>query len=192
MVTAGIGIDAHVKRFEQAHDDYHAIMLKALADRLAEAFAEHMHDRVRHLNWGYEIKGQMTTARSRTRGGEAKCRWTPRNGLDNKHFDGDALVNETYQGIRPAPGYPACPEHTEKDLLWQLLDVESNTGVCLTESKAMVPTAAVSGWYFSHPDSSYFTVGKIQKDQVEDYARRKGMSLEEAEYWLAPILGYER
>ena len=192
VVTAGIGIDAHVKRFEQAHDDYHAIMLKALADRLAEAFAEHMHDRVRHLNWGYEISGQMTTARSRVKGGDGKGRWTPRNGLDNKHFDGDALVNETYQGIRPAPGYPACPEHTEKDLLWQLLDVESNTGVCLTESKAMVPTAAVSGWYFSHPDSSYFTVGKIQKDQVEDYAERKGMSLEEAEYWLAPILGYER
>jgi 5-methyltetrahydrofolate--homocysteine methyltransferase len=147
---------------------------------------------VRHLNWGYEIKGQMTTARSRVKGGDGKARWTPRNGLDNRHFDGDALVNETYQGIRPAPGYPACPEHTEKDLLWQLLDVENNTGVCLTESKAMVPTAAVSGWYFSHPDSSYFTVGKIQKDQVEDYARRKGMSLDEAEYWLAPILGYER
>ncbi|WP_127474778.1 methionine synthase [Sulfurivermis fontis] len=192
VVTAGIGIDAHVRRFEQAHDDYHAILLKALADRLAEAFAEHMHDRVRHLNWGYEISGQMTTARSRTRGGEARGRWTPRNGLDNKHFDNDVLVNEKYQGIRPAPGYPACPDHTEKDLLWQLLDVENNTGVRLTETKAMVPTASVSGWYFSHPDSRYFTVGKIDKDQVEDYAQRKGMSIEEAEYWLAPTLGYER
>jgi 5-methyltetrahydrofolate--homocysteine methyltransferase len=190
VVTAGIGIDEHVQRFEKAHDDYHAIMLKALADRLAEAYAEHMHDRVRHLNWGYQINGQLTTARSRTRGGDGKCRWTPRHGLDNKHFDADALVNENYHGIRPAPGYPACPEHTEKDLLWQLLDAETNTGVCLTEAKAMYPTASVSGWYFSHPDSSYFTVGKIQKDQVEDYARRKGMSIEEAEYWLAPILGY--
>jgi 5-methyltetrahydrofolate--homocysteine methyltransferase len=105
--------------------------------------------------------------------------------------DNDALVHEKYQGIRPAPGYPACPEHTEKDLLWQLLDAEANTSVFLTEAKAMYPTASVSGWYFSHPDSSYFTVGKIQKDQVEDYARRKGMSLSEAEYWLAPYLGYD-
>ena len=190
VVTAGIGIEEHIKRFEQAHDDYHAIMLKALADRFAEAFAEQMHDRVRHLNWGYEIKGEMTTARSRTRGGDEKARWTPRNGLDNKHFDNAVLVGEDYRGIRPAPGYPSCPEHTEKDLLWQLLDAEKNAGVCLTETKAMYPTASVSGWYFSHPQSSYFTVGKIQKDQVEDYAKRKGMSVEEAEKWLAPNLGY--
>ena len=99
-------------------------------------------------------------------------------------------VGEDYRGIRPAPGYPSCPEHTEKDLLWQLLDAEKNAGVCLTETKAMYPTASVSGWYFSHPQSSYFTVGKIQKDQVEDYAKRKGMSVEEAEKWLAPNLGY--
>ena len=174
VVTTGLGIDAHVERFEKDHDDYHAIMLKALADRLAEAFAEHMHDRMRHINWGYEQND-----------------WTPCYGIDGKNFDNNKLIREDYQGIRPAPGYPACPEHTEKDLLWQLLDAENNSGVKLTESKAMWPAASVSGWYFSHPDSSYFAVGKLNKDQVEDYAKRKGMSIEEAERWLAPNLGYD-
>jgi 5-methyltetrahydrofolate--homocysteine methyltransferase len=187
-------------------------MLKALADRLAEAFAEEMHARVRNVNWGYEAQGCASVAGGRTPAATANEGHAP--GCDcSAHqmiaavkgkntagatwaphlppADNEALVHEKYQGIRPAPGYPACPEHTEKDLLWQLLDAEANTGVFLTEAKAMYPTASVSGWYFSHPDSSYFTVGKIQKDQVEDYARRKGMSLSEAEYWLAPYLGYD-
>jgi 5-methyltetrahydrofolate--homocysteine methyltransferase len=162
-VTAGIGIDAKVEEFEAAHDDYHAIMLKSLADRLAEAFAELMHEKVRKEIWGYAT---------------------------DEHFDNDDLIYEKYQGIRPAPGYPACPEHTEKDLLWDLLEVKENTGIWLTEAKAMVPTAAVSGFYFAHPESTYFAVGKINQDQVEDYAQRKGMDLKEAEYWLAPNLGY--
>jgi 5-methyltetrahydrofolate--homocysteine methyltransferase len=162
-VTAGIGIDAKVEEFEAAHDDYHAIMLKSLADRLAEAFAELMHEKVRKEIWGYAT---------------------------DEHFDNDDLIYEKYQGIRPAPGYPACPEHTEKDLLWDLLEVKENTGIWLTEAKAMVPTAAVSGFYFAHPESTYFAVGKINQDQVEDYAQRKGMDLNEAEYWLAPNLGY--
>jgi 5-methyltetrahydrofolate--homocysteine methyltransferase len=174
VVTAGLGIDEHVKRFEADHDDYRAIMLKALADRLAEAFAEHMHDRVRHINWGYE-KGD----------------WSPDFGLKNENFNNDKLIREDYPGIRPAPGYPACPDHTEKPLLWQLLEAEANCGVKLTESYAMWPAASVSGWYFSHPDSSYFGVGKINRDQVEDYARRKDMSVAEVERWLAPNLGYE-
>ncbi len=174
VVTAGIGIEEHVARFEAAHDDYSAIMLKALADRLAEAFAEHMHDRVRHINWGFE-KGE----------------WTPRQGLDSKDFDNEMLIREKYTGIRPAPGYPACPDHTEKPALWQLLDAVTNSGVSLTESYAMWPAASVSGWYFSHPQATYFAVGKINRDQVEDYARRKGMSVAEAERWLAPNLGYE-
>jgi len=174
VVTAGIGIDEHIARFEAAHDDYSAIMLKALADRLAEAFAEHMHDRVRHVNWGFES-------------GE----WVPRQGVDSKDFNNEKLIREDYTGIRPAPGYPACPDHTEKPELWQLLDALPNSGVSLTESYAMWPAAAVSGWYFSHPDASYFAVGKINKDQVESYAKRKGMSLAEAERWLAPNLGYE-
>ena len=162
-VTAGIGIDAKVEEFEADHDDYHAIMLKALADRLAEAFAELLHAKVRKEIWGYAA---------------------------NEALDNDDLIFEKYQGIRPAPGYPACPEHTEKDLLWDLLEVQQNTGIWLTEAKAMVPTAAVSGFYFSHPQSSYFAVGKINKDQVEDYTKRKGMNLKDAEYWLAPNLGY--
>ena len=174
VVTAGIGIDAHVKRFEAEHDDYHAIMLKALADRLAEAFAEHMHDRVRHIDW--PVVDQS---------------WTPRQGLDSEFFDNETLIKERYRGIRPAPGYPACPDHTGKDLLWQLLDVDHNADIHLTESKAMVPTASVSGWYFAHPDAKYFAVGKINRDQVADYAKRKGMSLAEAERWLAPNLGYD-
>jgi 5-methyltetrahydrofolate--homocysteine methyltransferase len=163
-VTTGVGIDAKIEEFEADHDDYHAIMLKALADRLAEAFAELLHEKVRKEIWGYAA---------------------------DEHLDNDDLIYEKYQGIRPAPGYPACPEHTEKDLLWDLLEVQQNTGIWLTEAKAMVPTAAVSGFYFSHPDSTYFAVGKINKDQVEDYAKRKSMPLKDAEYWLAPNLGYD-
>ena len=163
-VTAGIGIDAHVARFEKAHDDYSAIMLKALADRLAEAAAEHFHERVRRELWGYAA---------------------------DETFTNDQLVREEYRGIRPAPGYPACPDHTEKGKLWRLLDVERNAGMHLTESFAMTPTAAVSGWYFAHPRARYFAVGKIDREQVADYARRKGMSFEETQRWLGPILGYE-
>jgi len=163
-VTAGIGLDAHVARFERAHDDYSAIILKALADRLAEAFAERMHQRVRTELWGY----------------------SPDERLDNT-----ALIAEQYRGIRPAPGYPACPDHTEKATLWRLLDVERNAGITLTESYAMLPTAAVSGWYFAHPEARYFAVGKLGRDQVEDYARRKGWRMTEAERWLAANLGYE-
>ncbi len=163
-VTAGIGIDEHVARFEAEHDDYHSIMLKALADRLAEAFAERLHEMVRKDYWGY---------------------------ASDEALDNQALIKERYQGIRPAPGYPACPEHTEKALLWKLIDPVTNAGITLTEHFAMLPTAAVSGWYFSHPESKYFGLGKINRDQVEDYARRKGMSIEEAERWLAPNLGYD-
>ena len=161
--TAGIGIDEHVARFESHHDDYNAIMLKALADRLAEAFAERLHQRVRNEFWGYT----------------------------KENFSNEDLIHEKYTGIRPAPGYPACPEHTEKGTIWELLNVKKNTGIELTEHYAMTPTAAVSGMYFSHPDSRYFAVGKIFKDQVEDYAKRKGMSVTEAERWLAPNLGYD-
>jgi len=163
-VTAGIGIDEHVKRFEAEHDDYSAIMLKALADRLAEAFAELMHEKVRKDYWAY---------------GESEA-------LDNEE-----LIKEKYRGIRPAPGYPACPDHTEKTALWQLLDVENNIGIQLTDSFAMFPAASVSGFYFSHPESRYFAVGKINKDQVEAYANRKGMDVETVERWLAPNLGYD-
>jgi 5-methyltetrahydrofolate--homocysteine methyltransferase len=163
-VTAGIGIDAHVARFEKAHDDYSAITLKALADRLAEAAAEHFHERVRRELWGYAAE---------------------------ETFTNEQLVREEYRGIRPAPGYPACPDHTEKAKLWQLLDVERNAGMHLTESFAMTPTAAVSGWYLAHPRARYFAVGKIDREQVADYARRKGMSFAETQRWLGPILGYE-
>ncbi|MFP4131868.1 MAG: methionine synthase, partial [Thiohalospira sp.] len=163
-VTAGIGIDEHVARFEADHDDYHAIMLKALADRLAEAFAELMHQKVRKEIWGY---------------------------ASDERLSNEELIEEEYQGIRPAPGYPACPEHTEKDTLWEWLNVEENTGIQLTESKAMVPTASVSGWYFAHPEARYFAVGKINRDQVEEYAERKGMKKSEAEKWLGPNLGYD-
>ncbi len=161
-VTTGIGIEEHLARFEAEHDDYNSIMLKALADRLAEAFAEHLHKLVRTELWGY----------------------APDETLDN-----DALIAESYRGIRPAPGYPACPDHTEKALLWALLKPLENIGLSLTESYAMYPTAAVSGWYFSHPESKYFGIGKIDAEQVGDYAGRKGMSLEEAERWLAPVIG---
>jgi 5-methyltetrahydrofolate--homocysteine methyltransferase len=163
-VTAGIGADEAAKRFEDDNDDYNSIMVKALADRLAEAFAELMHKRVRREFWGYAADEKLSNA---------------------------DLIKEEYDGIRPAPGYPACPEHTEKRLLWDLLDVEGNAGISLTESCAMTPGAAVSGIYFSHPDSMYFGVAEIGRDQVSDYAERKGMTLEEAEKWLAPNLGYE-
>jgi 5-methyltetrahydrofolate--homocysteine methyltransferase len=163
-VTAGLGIEDKIKELKAALDDYSAILLESLADRLAEAFAERLHERVRTEFWGY----------------------APDEALDNA-----ALVKEQYDGIRPAPGYPACPDHTEKSTLWDLLEVEEHAGIQLTESMAMWPGAAVSGWYFSHPQSQYFVVGRIGKDQVEDYAKRKGMSLAEAERWLSPNLGYE-
>ena len=163
-VTAGIGLDEKVREYEARHDDYGAIMLKALGDRLAEARAERMHERARREFWGYSPEERYT---------------------------GDQLVREEYRGIRPAPGYPACPDHTEKATLWRLLDVESNVGLHLTESFAMYPTAAVSGWYFSHPEASYFQLGRIDADQVTDYARRKGISVAEAERWLAPVIGYD-
>jgi 5-methyltetrahydrofolate--homocysteine methyltransferase len=163
-VTAGIGIEEHVERFEKDHDDYSAIILKALADRLAEASAEYMHARVRKEFWAYE----------------------PKETLSN-----DDLIAEKYRGIRPAPGYPACPDHTEKGTLWELLDVEASIGLQLTDSYAMYPTAAVSGFYFAHPDAKYFAVGKVDRDQVRSYAERKGISLAEAERWLAPNLGYD-
>ncbi|MBN9124389.1 MAG: methionine synthase [Nitrosospira sp. 56-18] len=164
-VTAGLGIDARVRAFEEAHDDYSAIMLKALADRLAEAFAEHMHWRVRREFWGF---------------------------AKEESLNNEQLVNEEYRGIRPAPGYPACPDHTEKGPLFELLKAPENANIIVTESYAMVPTAAVSGFYFSHPEADYFAVGKINRDQVEDYSKRKGWTLEETEKWLAPALSYER
>ncbi len=163
-VTAGIGIDEWVAKFERAHDDYRAILLKALADRLAEAFAERLHERVRREFWGYAVDEALSN---------------------------DDLITENYRGIRPAPGYPACPDHTEKGLLWRLLDVDRNAGVHLTEHFAMTPTAAVSGWYFSHPEARYFGVGRLDREQVADYARRKDWTVVEAEKWLAPNLGYE-
>jgi len=162
-VTAGIGIDEHVAAFEAAHDDYSAILLKALADRLAEAFAECLHARVRREFWGYAAEESLGN---------------------------EQLIAESYQGIRPAPGYPACPDHTEKGALWRLLDVPATAQIDLTESYAMLPTAAVSGWYFAHPAAHYFAVGKLGRDQVEDYARRKGWTFAEAERWLSPYLGY--
>jgi 5-methyltetrahydrofolate--homocysteine methyltransferase len=152
-----------VAAFKAANDDYSAIMLEALADRLAEAFAERLHERVRREFWGYAA---------------------------DEHLDNDALIAEKYRGIRPAPGYPACPEHTEKRTIWELLDVEATTGITLTESMAMWPGAAVSGLYFAHPQARYFVLGRLGRDQVEDYARRKGWTLAEAERWLSPNLGY--
>ncbi|MGE5230342.1 MAG: vitamin B12 dependent-methionine synthase activation domain-containing protein, partial [Deltaproteobacteria bacterium] len=164
-VTAGHGLDGLVTRYEAQHDDYSAILAKALADRLAEAFAERLHERVRSELWGY----------------------APSEALAN-----EALVREEYQGIRPAPGYPACPDHTEKRTLFDVLGAESRAGVKLTDSFAMLPAASVSGWYFWRPEAKYFGVGKIGKDQVEDYARRKGMDVAAVERWLAPNLAYER
>ncbi len=163
-VTAGLGIEKHLEHFAATHDDYNSIMLKALADRLAEAFAEHLHERVRKEFWGYAT---------------------------DENLDNEGLIAEKYKGIRPAPGYPACPEHREKETLFDLLNVTKNTGIELTESMAMYPAAAVSGWYYAHPKSKYFGLGAIEKDQVMDYAERKGWTMEEAEKWLAPSLNYE-
>jgi 5-methyltetrahydrofolate--homocysteine methyltransferase len=162
-VTAGLGSADKIAEFKADHDDYNAILLESLADRLAEAFAERMHQRVRKEFWGYQPDEQL---------------------------DNEALIAEKYNGIRPAPGYPACPEHTEKVTLFDLMDVTERTGIKLTESMAMWPGAAVSGWYFSHPQSQYFVVGRLAQDQVADYAKRKGWTLAEAERWLAPNLGY--
>ena len=163
-VTTGVGIEEHVKRFEADHDDYNAIMLKVLADRLAEAFAELMHKRVRKEFWAYAA---------------------------DEALESDALIAEEYKGIRPAPGYPACPDHTEKAKLWDLIAADKNADITITESFAMLPAASVSGWYFSNPESKYYAVAKINREQVEDYAKRKGMTMAEAERWLSPNLGYD-
>ena len=163
-VAAGFGMEEQLARFERDHDDYRAIMLKALADRLAEALAERLHQRVRKEFWGYQAAETLNNA---------------------------ALIAEKYQGIRPAPGYPACPDHTEKPALWKLLAVEANTGIMLTDNYAMHPAAAVCGLYFSHPDAHYFGLGKINRDQVADYALRKGVELRQMEKWLGPSLGYD-
>ena len=160
-VTTGHGVDERVQAFEAEQDDYSALMLKALADRLAEAFAEHLHERVRKEFWGYAAQETLTN---------------------------EALIAEAYQGIRPAPGYPACPDHLEKDLLFRLLDVEKQASIHLTEHKAMYPTAAVSGYYFGHPEAKYFGLAKIDQDQLNDYAERRGMTTEEAARWLSPLL----
>jgi 5-methyltetrahydrofolate--homocysteine methyltransferase len=162
-VTAGIGIEDKLAEFEADHDDYSSILLKALADRLAEAFAERMHERVRQEFWGY---------------------------ASAENLSNEELIKEEYRGIRPAPGYPACPDHTEKGILWELIEPNINAGMTITESFAMLPTAAVSGFYFSHPEARYFGTGKLARDQVESYAVRRGMSIEETERWLAPVLGY--
>jgi 5-methyltetrahydrofolate--homocysteine methyltransferase len=161
-VTAGIEEDDIARKFDEANDNYSSIMVKALADRFAEAFAERMHEYVRTELWGYATEDYSPTD----------------------------LIREPYDGIRPAPGYPAQPDHTEKATLWSLLDAEAATGVALTESYAMWPAASVSGLYIGHPDSYYFGVGKVEKDQVVDYAERKAMTVEEAERWLSPILNY--
>jgi 5-methyltetrahydrofolate--homocysteine methyltransferase len=163
-VTAGLGIEPHIARFQADHDDYNAILLKALADRLAETLAERIHQRVRKELWGYAA---------------------------DESLDADALIAEKYRGIRPAPGYPACPEHSEKETLFRLLDATANTGITLTDHMAMYPAASVSGWYFSHPGSQYFVVGRVSKEQVADYARRKGVPLRQAERWLASNLDYD-
>ncbi|HCM41778.1 MAG TPA: methionine synthase [Candidatus Omnitrophica bacterium] len=161
--TAGVGVEKHIERFEKDHDDYKSILVKALADRFAEAFTELLHERVRKEWWGY---------------------------AKNENLTPEQLIKEEYDGIRPAPGYPACPEHTEKAKLFKLLDAEKNCGVKLTENFAMWPASSVSGFYFAHPESQYFAVGKIAKDQIEDYARRKGMPVKEVERWLSPYLAY--
>ncbi len=163
-VTAGLGVEELAKEYEDAGDDYSSIMVKALADRLAEAFAEHMHERVRREFWAY----------------------APDESLDN-----NSLIKEQYTGIRPAPGYPACPDHTEKETLFELLDASNNAGMALTEHFAMTPAASVSGFYFSHPESKYFNVGKLMRDQVAAYAKRKNMDLTECEKWLSPVLNYD-
>jgi 5-methyltetrahydrofolate--homocysteine methyltransferase len=160
-VTAGVGIEPHLERFAKAHDDYNDILLKSLADRLAEASAEALHLRVRRELWGYAPDERLTN---------------------------EQLIAESYRGIRPAPGYPACPDHTEKGTLWQMLDVERAVGIRITESYAMYPTAAVSGWYFAHPEAKYFAVGPIDVDQMANYASHKGWSAAEARKWLVSNL----
>ena len=160
-MTTGFGTKELAEQYEAENDDYNAIMVKALADRLAEAFAEYLHLEVRKKHWGYAVEEDL---------------------------DNDALIKEKYKGIRPAPGYPACPDHLEKETIWKVLQVEENIGVKLTESLAMWPAASVSGYYFAHPEAHYFGVGKITKDQVESYSKRKNISIEEAEKWLRPNL----
>jgi 5-methyltetrahydrofolate--homocysteine methyltransferase len=162
-VTTGHGLKELVEKFKADHDDYNAIMTEALADRLAEAFAEFLHQRVRQ-EWSYGKTEKLST---------------------------EELIAEKYRGIRPAAGYPSCPDHTEKATLWRLLDVEKNAGIKLTESFAMWPGSSVSGLYFAHPESKYFAVGKVDRDQVLDYHRRKGMTLQEVERWLGPYLNYD-
>jgi 5-methyltetrahydrofolate--homocysteine methyltransferase len=162
-VTAGIGLENLTKKYKRVHDDYAEIMVKALADRLAEAFAEYLHERVRRELWAYAPHEQLSNA---------------------------DLIAEKYRGIRPAPGYPACPDHTEKRTLFELLQAEKTAGILLTESYAMYPAASVSGYYFAHPAAKYFGLGKIGKDQIEEYAARKGMTTQEVEKWLAPNLNY--
>ena len=163
-VTAGIGLDKLVKEFDDNHDDYNSIMAKAIGDRFAEAFAEYLHREVRLNHWGYAAD-------------EALSR--------------EQIIAEKYRGIRPASGYPACPDHTQKPVLWSLLNVEKHTGISLTESLAMWPASSVSGWYYAHPESRYFGVGKISRDQIENYAQRRGIAQEVAEKWLATSLAYE-
>ena len=163
VVTSGIGAETLAAAYQADHDDYNAILVKALADRLAEAFAEKLHQIVRLRDWGY---------------------------APVETFSNEELIRERYQGIRPAPGYPACPDHTEKETLFSMLDASNEIPVTLTEHFAMMPAASVSGFYFSHPDSRYFGIGKIDKDQVENYAARKGQTVEEAQRWLSPVLKY--
>ena len=165
VVTAGLGIEAKLAEFAAEHDDYSSILLKALADRLAEAFAERMHERVRREFWGYAA---------------------------GENLDSDALIRESYRGIRPAPGYPACPDHSEKPALFDLLKAQDNAGVTLTNSFAMLPASSVSGFYFANDQARYFGLGKIGRDQVKDYARRRGVTQDQAESWLAPNLAYDR
>ena len=162
-VTAGAGLEKYIEQFKAQQDDYKEIMAKALADRLAEAFAECLHERVRKEYWGYAKQEALST---------------------------DQLIHEEYDGIRPAPGYPACPDHTEKKIIFDLLKPEKNVGIRMTESFAMYPASSVSGYYFSNSESKYFGLGKIEKDQVVEYATRKGMTVVEVEKWLAPNLAY--
>jgi 5-methyltetrahydrofolate--homocysteine methyltransferase len=163
-VTTGLGIEKIVEKFEKDNDDYNSIMTKALADRLAEAFTELLHEKVRKDLWGYSSQENLSN---------------------------DTLIAEEYTGIRPAPGYPSQPDHTEKHTIWKLLDVERRTSIRLTENLAMYPAASVCGLYFANPGSKYFTVGKIGRDQVDDYRKRKGISMKEAEKWLRPVLNYD-
>ena len=160
-VTTGIGVSEFCAEFEQQQDDYNSIMAKALADRLAEAFAERMHQHIRTSLWGYAV---------------------------DETLDNNALIAEKYRGIRPAPGYPACPDHNQKRVLFELLNVTENTGISLTESLAMFPAASVSGWYYAHPEARYFSISRIGEDQVSDYAERTGMDIETARRWLKPLL----